>query len=64
MSTLVAFTPISPISTPLEVGTLRQIKTVAGLPDGDSNVSPGTLFTDAQTQKNNAKVVNPVASGQ
>jgi hypothetical protein len=39
----------------LEVEGSRQIKTVAGLPDGDSSVSPGTLFTDAQALENNAK---------
>jgi hypothetical protein len=27
------------------------------------NVSPGTLFTGAQTQKNSIAVVSPVASG-
>ncbi|WP_415757625.1 hypothetical protein [Pseudomonas sp. LT1P18] len=59
LCTLVAFTPISPLKRPLEVEALRQIKTVAGLPDGDSNVSPRTLFTDAQTLKNNAKSCQP-----
>jgi hypothetical protein len=55
LCTLVAFTPTSPLKRPLEVEALRQIKTVAGLPDGDSSVSPGTLFTDAQALENNAK---------
>jgi hypothetical protein len=48
---------------PLEVEAFRQIKTVAGLPDGDSNVSPGTLFTDAHTLENSDDVVIPVALG-
>jgi hypothetical protein len=61
LCTLVAFTPTSPLKRPLEVDALRQIKTVAGLPDGDSSVSPGTLFTDAQALENNAKVASPFA---
>ncbi|WP_166793801.1 hypothetical protein [Pseudomonas sp. F01002] len=61
LCTLVAFTPTSPLKRPLEVDASRQIKTVAGLPDGDSSVSPGTLFTDAQALENNAKVASPLA---
>jgi hypothetical protein len=49
---------------PLEVEAPRHIKTAAGLPNGDSNVSPGTLFTDAQALENNVKVANPLASRQ
>jgi len=63
LCTLVAFTPTSPLKRPLEVEALRQIKTVAGLPDGDSSVSPGTLFTDAQALETTLKVVSPLASG-
>jgi hypothetical protein len=62
LCTLVAFTPISPWTPPLEVEASRQIKTAAGLPDGDSNVSPGTLFTDVRVLENNAEVVIPLAS--
>jgi len=48
---------------PLEVAALRQIKkTAAGLPDGVSDVSPGTLFSDAKALKNSAEVVCPLAS--
>jgi hypothetical protein len=39
----------------------RQIKKVAGLPNGDSNVSPRTLFTEVQALENNAKVAGPLA---
>ena len=44
LCTLVAFTPTSPSEPPREVERLKVIKTVAGLPDGDSSVLPGTLF--------------------
>lgn len=63
LCTLVAFTPTSPLKFPLELEAFRQIKTVAGLPDGDSSVSPGTLFTDAQALETTLKVVSPLASG-
>jgi len=45
----------------LEVGSSRQIKTAAGLPDGDSDVSSRTLFTDVQALENNVKVAGPLA---
>jgi hypothetical protein len=44
LCTFVAFTPTSPLKRPLEVDALRQIKTAAGLPDGDSSVSPRDSF--------------------
>jgi hypothetical protein len=51
------------LEPPLDVAARRQIKTVAGLPNGDSYVLPGTLFTDAQALENNEEVVSPLASG-
>jgi hypothetical protein len=63
LCTLVASTLTLPLRHPLEVEASREIKIVAGLPDGDSNVSPGTLFTDVQALENNVKVANPLASG-
>jgi hypothetical protein len=62
LCTLVAFIPVSSISAPLEVEALRPIKTVAGLPDGDSSAGQGTLFTDAQALENSAEIVSPIAS--
>jgi hypothetical protein len=44
-------------------GSLKAIKTAAGLPDGDSNVLPRTLFTDAQALENSDEVVIPIALG-
>ncbi|WP_454863929.1 hypothetical protein [Pseudomonas hormoni] len=63
LCTLVAFTLTSPSRRPLEVDASKAIKTVAGLPDGDSHVSPRTLFTDAQAPENSAEVVIPIALG-
>jgi hypothetical protein len=61
LCTVVALTPTSPCIPPRDVEDSRQIKTAAGLPNGDSNVLPRTFITDVQALENNAKVAGPLA---
>ena len=62
LCTLVAFTPVSSISAPLEVEALRPIKQWQDCPMEIQVQDKGLFFTDAQAMENNDEVVSPIAS--
>jgi len=62
LCTFVALAPTSSMRTPLEAGTLRPKKTVAGSPMEIQTFHQG-LFLPMLKPRNSIKVVRPVASG-
>jgi hypothetical protein len=63
LCTLVAFTLTSPLKRLREAEASKAIKTVAGLPDGDSNVFSKDSFYRCSSLGNCVEIVNPIALG-